>query len=181
MHDGKLLAWVGRGGSSMVTFLPKDEPDASHAGKALGEALVGIARRRAHIAMLVTIDGMPAATGVGRARSQSGATFDARMALIAGTANVWRFMFVAPAGSLGRYDGDFQRTLASFDQLGAQEAASARPFRVRTVRVGETDTQESLAAAMATRDAPLRRFQVLNGLTEGARLQPGQLVKIIAD
>ncbi|MDB5212735.1 MAG: putative ATP-dependent helicase lhr, partial [Myxococcaceae bacterium] len=60
MHDGRLLAWLGRGGTSMVTFLPKDEPDASHAGKALGEALVGIARRRTRIAMLVTIDGMPA-------------------------------------------------------------------------------------------------------------------------
>ena len=60
MHDGKLLAWLGRGGSSMVTFLPKEEPDASHAAKALGEALVGIARRRSHIAMLVTIDGGPA-------------------------------------------------------------------------------------------------------------------------
>jgi ATP-dependent Lhr-like helicase len=60
MHDGKLLAWLGRGGSSMVTFLPKDEPDATHAARALCEALVGIAKRRARIAMLVTIDGMPA-------------------------------------------------------------------------------------------------------------------------
>ena len=60
MHDGKLLAWLGRGGSSMVTFLPKDEPDATHAAKALGEALVGIAKRRARIALLVTIDGVPA-------------------------------------------------------------------------------------------------------------------------
>src|SRR4029078_6333463 len=31
MHDGKLLGWIGRAGQSMVTFLPKDEPDASHA------------------------------------------------------------------------------------------------------------------------------------------------------
>jgi hypothetical protein len=58
--DGKLLAWVGRGGQSMITFLPKDEPDASHAGNTLAEALVGIARRRARIAMLMTIDGAPA-------------------------------------------------------------------------------------------------------------------------
>jgi predicted Zn-dependent protease len=129
----------------------------------------------------LTVDGLPAATGVGRARAQNGATFDARMALIAGGGNVWRFMFVTPAGGLGRYDGDFQRTLASFDQLSAQEAAAIRPFRVRTVRVAETDTQESLARRMATRDAALRRFQVLNGLAEGDRLQPGQLVKIIAE
>jgi ATP-dependent Lhr-like helicase len=60
MQDGKLLAWLGRGGQSMITFLPKDEPDATHAGNALAEALVGIARRRARIAMLMTIDGAPA-------------------------------------------------------------------------------------------------------------------------
>jgi ATP-dependent Lhr-like helicase len=60
MRDGKLLAWLGRGGTSIVTFLPKDEPDASHAGRALGDALVAIARRRARIAMLSTIDGVPA-------------------------------------------------------------------------------------------------------------------------
>jgi ATP-dependent Lhr-like helicase len=60
MHDGKLLAWLGRGGSTMVTFLPKDDPDASHAGRALAEALVGIARRRTRTAMLITIDGAPA-------------------------------------------------------------------------------------------------------------------------
>ena len=44
----------------MVTFLPTEEPDASHAGAALGEALVAIAKRRAKIAQLVTIDGGPA-------------------------------------------------------------------------------------------------------------------------
>jgi len=60
MHDGKLLAWVGRGGQSMITFLPKDEPDASHAARALASALVGIARRRVGVAMLATIDGGPA-------------------------------------------------------------------------------------------------------------------------
>ncbi len=60
MQDGKLLAWVGRGGQSMITFLPKEEPDASHAAKALATAMVGIARRRVGIAMLATIDGGPA-------------------------------------------------------------------------------------------------------------------------
>jgi ATP-dependent Lhr-like helicase len=60
MHDGKLLAWLGRGSQSMITFLPKDEPDASHAAAALASALVGIARRRVGVAMLATIDGAPA-------------------------------------------------------------------------------------------------------------------------
>jgi hypothetical protein len=60
MHDGKLLAWLGRGGQSLITFLPKDEPEASHAAKALASALVGIARRRVGVATLATIDAGPA-------------------------------------------------------------------------------------------------------------------------
>ena len=60
LHDGNLLAWVGRGGQSLATFLPRDEPDATHAAEALARALVGMARRRARAAMLVTIDGGPA-------------------------------------------------------------------------------------------------------------------------
>jgi predicted Zn-dependent protease len=126
-----------------------------------------------------SVDGLPVATGVGRVRSQNGNAYDARIALIGGSGNVWRFLFIAPAGALGRFDGAFQRTLESFHQLNAAEAAAARPYRIRAVRVGEGDTPQSLAGRMATRDAALRRFQVLNGLDEGARLQPGQLVKII--
>ena len=60
LQEGKILAWVGRGGSSMVTFLATEEPDASHDAAALAAALVAIARRRAKIAQLVTIDGAPA-------------------------------------------------------------------------------------------------------------------------
>ena len=60
MHDGKLLAWLGRGNQSILTFLPRDEPDASHAARALASALVGIARRRVGASILATIDGAPA-------------------------------------------------------------------------------------------------------------------------
>ena len=55
-----LLGWVGRGGHNIATFLPREEPDASHAGNALGAALVTLARRRGRAAVLVTIDGVPA-------------------------------------------------------------------------------------------------------------------------
>jgi len=60
LHDGRLLAWIARGGQNIATFLPSDEPEASRTAEALARALVGIARRRARAAMLVTIDGLPA-------------------------------------------------------------------------------------------------------------------------
>ena len=57
LHDGKVLAWLGRGGGSMVTFLPRDEPEASQAAAALAKALVAMARRRGRTVVLSTIDG----------------------------------------------------------------------------------------------------------------------------
>jgi ATP-dependent helicase Lhr and Lhr-like helicase len=60
LHDGRLLGWLGRGGASLLTFLPADEPELSHASAALAQAMAGIARRRSHIAMLASIDGAAA-------------------------------------------------------------------------------------------------------------------------
>ncbi|MBX3189854.1 MAG: DEAD/DEAH box helicase [Labilithrix sp.] len=60
LHDGRLVAWLGRGGQSMITFLPKEEPDASHTLGVLGQALVGHARARGRLTLLATIDGVPA-------------------------------------------------------------------------------------------------------------------------
>jgi predicted Zn-dependent protease len=61
------------------------------------------------------------------------------------------------------------------------EAGAQRPFRIRVVQAGTSDTQEALARRMAVRDAALRRFQVLNGLRAGEALQPGLGYKIIAE
>jgi ATP-dependent Lhr-like helicase len=60
LHDGKLLAWLGRAGQSMITFLPREEPEASHAIVALARALVSVARARGRLTLLATIDGVPA-------------------------------------------------------------------------------------------------------------------------
>jgi ATP-dependent Lhr-like helicase len=59
-NDGKLLAWLGRGGQSLATFLPRDEPEATQAAATLARALVGVASRAGRVALLVTIDGSPA-------------------------------------------------------------------------------------------------------------------------
>ena len=60
IHDGRLLAWIARGGHGIATFLPHDEPEASHAADALARALIGIARRTARAVLITTIDGAPA-------------------------------------------------------------------------------------------------------------------------
>jgi len=47
------------------------------------------------------------------------------------------------------------------------------------VTVAPGDTVQSLASRMAYRDFKLDRFLVLNGLAPGAKLVPGQKVKLV--
>ena len=70
-------------------------------------------------------------------------------------------------------------TTHSFAPLGAAEAASLRPYRIRIATARAGDTVESLAARMALTDRPLERFLILNGLPAGARLEPGTKVKLV--
>ena len=42
--DGRLAAWVSRGGRQILTWLPEVEPDRSRVGQAVAEALAGFAR-----------------------------------------------------------------------------------------------------------------------------------------
>jgi ATP-dependent helicase Lhr and Lhr-like helicase len=50
LHDGRLLAWLGRADRNLLTFLPESEPEASEAAAAVAGALAGLVdgtRRRA--------------------------------------------------------------------------------------------------------------------------------------
>jgi predicted Zn-dependent protease len=77
----------------------------------------------------------------------------------------------APTSAIGEL-------FASFKLLGAEEVASLRARRIRTVRAGPGDTVARLAARMAT-DAPLAHFRMLNGLSAADTVRPGELVKIV--
>jgi predicted Zn-dependent protease len=66
----------------------------------------------------------------------------------------------------------------SFRLLSAQEAASLKPRRIRTVRAGAGDTARTLAARMAT-DEPMAHFLMLNGRAAGDPVKPGEMVKLV--
>ena len=58
LHDGELLAWLGRGRKNMITFFADADLDVK--GETLARALVAMFERRGKSAILVTIDGVPA-------------------------------------------------------------------------------------------------------------------------
>jgi ATP-dependent Lhr-like helicase len=60
LWDGALVGWLARGGQHLVTFLPREEPEATRTATALGRALVALAARGKRAWLLATIDGVAA-------------------------------------------------------------------------------------------------------------------------
>lgn len=125
------------------------------------------------------INGAAAATGVARLQTRGGAAIVRLVAIRGGADSIWRFIFLAPPSDAQRLQADFQRTAMSFRLLSAAEAAAAKPWRIDVVMVQEGDTAESLAQRMAIDEDRLETFRALNGLDGGARLSPGQQVKLV--
>ncbi|MDP9148558.1 MAG: hypothetical protein M3O36_01245, partial [Myxococcota bacterium] len=71
---GALVAWLGRGGDSLLTFFPADEGARAAAATALANALAGlVASGERRAVLLSTIDSEPAArSGLGAALYAAG-------------------------------------------------------------------------------------------------------------
>jgi predicted Zn-dependent protease len=125
----------------------------------------------------IDVNGMPGATALARARVQGGQR-TVRLAVVRYDRDTaYRFLFVpSDAGPPERLA---DTVLRGFRKLSPAEARGLEPRRVRLYTVQAGDTQESLARRLPYDDLPLRRFQVLNGLDRGDRLQPGQTVKLV--
>jgi predicted Zn-dependent protease len=73
----------------------------------------------------------------------------------------------------------FAAMLDSLRRISPAEAAAIRPRVIDVVTVRPGDTVASLGARMAYRDYRVERFVSLNGIANGARLVPGQKVKLV--
>ncbi len=129
----------------------------------------------------IVVNGFRAATAVGQLPVQ-GQPIDLRLVAIrTGPSTVYRFMYVTRPGLTERFADDFRRTTFSFRRLTEAERRGLRPYRVRIVQVRPGDTVESLARRQPFADYSVERFRTLNGLREGQRLRPYQLVKIVVE
>jgi len=129
----------------------------------------------------LTINGMPAATGVARVAGGSGPQ-DVRLVVARATPElIFRLAFITTPGESRRLNLDLRRTTYSLRRLSDREAASIRPLRLKLYRVRSGDTVAQLAARF-----PLERFQrewfrVLNALDLGDGLAPGSQVKLVVE
>jgi predicted Zn-dependent protease len=78
-------------------------------------------------------------------------------------------------------DAAFRVAAETFRRTPSDEVREARPLRISVVKVARGDTVQRLAARMAVPEQKLEQFLILNGLTREAKLQPGDLVKVVSE
>jgi predicted Zn-dependent protease len=94
--------------------------------------------------------------------------------------DVYRLAFAA-RDLTPQLEASFRQAAQTFRRVPAEEAQAIRPLKIRIHRVVAGDTPERLATRMAYSDRQLERFLVLNGMQKGARLTPGDHVKLVTE
>jgi predicted Zn-dependent protease len=167
----------GKGDNAIMVFdLPDSVPTGSMADYVSSQWQEG-----AKVQNLQTFqaNGMEAATGL-VSGSVGGQRVTARMVAIRYDAShVYRFMFAAPPDVFDNMDAAFIASAQSFRQTTAAESSGFRSMRIHVVTVKAGDTVDSLAQKMSVPESKVEWFRVLNSLTAGQQLQPGQRVKIV--
>ena len=123
----------------------------------------------------LNINGFPAATATARSDDWSFRLYAIRF----GTES-YRFIFAS------KRDGSdaerlFKASVETFRRMTIAEIDAAKPLRLKVTTVAAGDTIERLAGRMGGLDHPIERFRVLNGIEAGARLKPGDFVKVVVE
>jgi predicted Zn-dependent protease len=121
------------------------------------------------------INGFEAAAAIAR-----GEQWSFRLYAIRFGNDVYRIAFAA-RDLTPQLEAAFREAAFTFRRVPPEEAQAIRPTRIRIHRVVAGDTPERLAARMAFPDRQLERFLVLNGMQRGARLTPGDYVKLVVE
>lgn len=122
------------------------------------------------------VNGIPAAFTTARANTSSGVVDVSVFAYQWDQNTVYHFAMLTRGGA---GIGPFVPMVGSIRRISPAEAAAIRPRIIDVVTVRAGDTVQSLASRMAYRDFQVDRFLTLNGLAVGARLTPGQKVKLV--
>jgi predicted Zn-dependent protease len=127
----------------------------------------------------LTVNGMEAATGWTRVRGRGGSADIRVVAIRYDGSHIYRFMFVAPQGSMSRLAHGFKQTTYSFRRLGASEADSIRPWRIRILTLETDRSVRDLARRMAVNSHREDWFRVLNDVGNAQTVPAGRSVKLV--
>jgi predicted Zn-dependent protease len=166
----------GPRGARLVFDLAQDQPNAT-----AEQHLTNAFARGEEIGPATTleIDGMEAATATARGRTDAGEA-DVRLVAIRGAGGTfYRFLIATPPEQTAALDPALRRTVYGLRRVTEDEARAMPAPVLRVVTVAPGDTLEALAARMPFADHARERFEVLNGLSPGAAVAPGERVKIV--
>jgi predicted Zn-dependent protease len=122
-----------------------------------------------------TVNGLPAAYGIGRATSGNSQVDVVVFAYDMGGGQTYYYQAIAPAGRSGVFTPMFE----SFRRISSTEAAQVVPRVIDVVTVQPRDTVASLSRRMAYSNGQEARFRVLNSLDANEGLRAGQQVKLV--
>ena len=122
------------------------------------------------------INGMPAELTTAHVNANSGMIDASVVAYQWDPQHIYHFVMLTQGGT-GL--GPFVPLVNSLRKISPAEAEAIRPRVIHVVTVKPGDTVQSLAGRMAYGDFQLDRFLVLNGMTAGSALVPGQRVKLV--
>jgi predicted Zn-dependent protease len=123
----------------------------------------------------VVINGLPAATATAK-----GDQWTFRLYAVRFGSDVYRFIFASKRTN-AEIDRGFRESVGTFRRMTLAETQAAKPMHIKVVTVESGETVERLASRMAIHDRAVERFRVLNGLGPNERVNPGDLVKIVAE
>jgi predicted Zn-dependent protease len=123
----------------------------------------------------LTINGFAAATAAAK-----GDQWAFRLYVLRFGSDVYRFIF-ATKQRTPDLDRIFRESVSTFRRMTPAEIQGAKPLHLKVVTVQPGDTAERLSARMGVGDRPLERFLVLNGLSAGQALKPGDQMKIVVE
>lgn len=121
------------------------------------------------------INGFDAATATARGEQWSFRLFAIRYG-----GDVYRIAFAA-RDLTPQLEASFREAASSFRRVPPEEAQTIRALRIRLHQVAAGETAERLSQRSAFSDRHLERFLVLNGMRRGAKLAPGDYVKIVTE
>lgn len=128
----------------------------------------------------ITINGMAAATGSVRLNTQRGPRDARLLAIRYDRQSIYRMLFITPPKLTGTLARPLRETTYSFRGLSEAEAAALTPLRLKVHRVRPGESAATIASRMPFEDYHLPRFLVMNGMSQGDPLKPGNKVKTVA-
>ncbi|MCI5075148.1 M48 family metalloprotease [Oricola sp.] len=121
------------------------------------------------------INGLQAATA--RASADQ---WDFDITVVRAGNSVYRILTAMPRGSASL--GPLAQSVRnSFRKLSTSEKRSLKPLTLRIVKAGPGESDRTLAARMRGVSRPLELFRVLNGMSSGETVKPGQSYKVVRD